>query len=211
MARPLEYLFLHCSATPEGANLGRSWLERVHLGPRIVNVNGRLSHVVYKGRTYNNLAELPDETVGGQPIAKIASPANRGWDRFGYRALVLLDGRVERLAEANDDEWVQAGEITWGAGPTYNPVSHHVCYVGGLSADGKSIKDTRTDAQRKALEEIVRYYIEEMNPAIKVVGHNQVANKACPSFWVPRWLQEIGVSAANTSTKDPFGYARQLL
>lgn len=56
-----------------------------------------------------------------------------------------------------------------------------VC-VGGVAADGKTAKDTRTPAQRAALLEHVRALIARYPTIKKVTGHNQYAAKACPSF-----------------------------
>ena len=30
-------------------------------------------------------------------------------------------------------------------------------------------------------------------PGVRIVGHNQLAAKACPSFDVPEWLESIGI------------------
>jgi N-acetylmuramoyl-L-alanine amidase len=57
-----------------------------------------------------------------------------------------------------------------------------VVYVGGVAADGKTPKDTRTPAQRVALLAHVRALIERYPTVRKVTGHNQYAAKACPSF-----------------------------
>ena len=32
------------------------------------------------------------------------------------------------------------------------------------------------------------------HPKVKIIGHNQIAAKACPSFDVPAWLHEIGIN-----------------
>lgn len=62
-----------------------------------------------------------------------------------------------------------------------NANSIGVCYVGGCEADGKTPKDTRTPAQRKALRELVDR-LQEQYPGATVHGHYEFANKACPSF-----------------------------
>ena len=71
--------------------------------------------------------------------------------------------------------------------------SRHVVYVGGVAADGKTPKDTRTPAQKKAMEAYVKDFRRRF-PSIPVVGHNQLAAKACPSFDVQAWLKEIGIN-----------------
>ena len=119
------------------------------------------------------------------------SKGGRGWKQVGYTDMIHLDGKVERLVGNNEDAEVDLWEITNGA-KGFNSTSRHVVYVGGVAADGKTPKDTRTPAQKKALEAYVKDFHRRF-PSIPVVGHNQLAAKACPSFDVPAWLKEIGV------------------
>lgn len=121
-----------------------------------------------------------------------ASKGGRGWKQVGYTDLIHLDGTVERLVDNNEDAEVDPWEITNGA-KGYNLVSRHVVYAGGREKDGKKPKDTRTDAQRKALERYVKDFHRRF-PGVRIVGHNEVAAKACPSFDVQKWLEEIGIS-----------------
>ena len=121
------------------------------------------------------------------------SAGGRGWKQVGYTDLVHLNGSVERLVNNNEDAWVDDWEITNGA-KGYNSVSRHVVYAGGCAADGKNTpKDTRTPAQKAALERYVKAF-HAKHPKVKIIGHNQVAAKACPSFDVPAWLREIGIN-----------------
>lgn len=117
-------------------------------------------------------------------------PYGRGWSRVGYTDMIHLDGRVERLAPNNEDDYVDFDEITYGA-KRYNLISRHIVYVGGLDKNGKPA-DTRTEAQRKALEEYVRQFARQY-PRVRIVGHREVAQKACPSFDVTKWLHSIGL------------------
>ena len=117
------------------------------------------------------------------------SKGGRGWRQVGYTDMIHLDGTVERLVDNNEDHNVDPWEITNGA-KGYNSVSRHVVYVGG----GVSLKgeDTRTEAQRKALAEYVLKF-HRRHPSVRIVGHNELAAKACPSFDVPAFLREIGI------------------
>ncbi len=118
-------------------------------------------------------------------------PRGQGWNQVGYTDMIHLDGTVERLVDNNEDGWVDPWERTNGA-KGYNDVSRHVVYVGGLSSDGRSPRDTRTVLQKKALEEYVKQFHADF-PHVKIIGHNELAAKACPSFAVPAWLKEIGI------------------
>lgn len=106
--------------------------------------------------------------------------------------MIHLDGRVERLVDNNEDVQVDSWEITNGA-KGYNTTARHVVYVGGVAADGKTPVDTRTPAQRKAMETYVKDFHRRF-PDVEIVGHNQLAAKACPSFDVPAWLKSIGIN-----------------
>ena len=126
-------------------------------------------------------------------------PAGRGWHQVGYTDLLHLNGGVERLVKNNEDGNVDNWEITNGA-IGINSVSRHIVYVGGLAADAKTPKDTRTPEQSKAMSVYVKDFIKR-NQKVKVAGHNQFAAKACPSFDVPLWLQSIGVNEVNIYKK----------
>ena len=119
------------------------------------------------------------------------SEGGRGWKMVGYTDMFHLDGKVERLVDNNEDRCVDPWEITNGA-KGYNTTSRHVVYVGGRSADGKTFKDTRTLCQKTAMARYVKDFHGRF-PKVLIVGHNQISTKACPSFSVPQWLEEIGL------------------
>ena len=74
----------------------------------------------------------------------------------------------------------------------YNATSRHIAYAGGVAADGTTPCDTRTPQQKSALEHYVRDFVARF-PGAAVVGHNELAAKACPSFDVQAWLRETGI------------------
>lgn len=105
----------------------------------------------------------------------------QGWKDIGYHWVVLLDGAVKPgRPEAEIGSHV-AGHNTGTLG---------VVYVGGVAVDGKAAKDTRTPAQKAALLALCRALIQRYPAIRKVTGHNQYANKACPSFDVRK--DELG-------------------
>ncbi|MGL4520804.1 MAG: N-acetylmuramoyl-L-alanine amidase [Phocaeicola sp.] len=122
---------------------------------------------------------------------KPTSQGGRGWKQVGYTDMIHLDGRVERLVSNNEDANVDSWEVTNGAAG-YNSTSRHVVYVGGVAKDCKTAKDTRTPAQRKAMETYVKDFHKRF-PSVRIVGHNGLAAKACPSFNVKTWLESIGI------------------
>jgi N-acetylmuramoyl-L-alanine amidase len=117
----------------------------------------------------------------------------RGWSRVGYSDLIHLDGRLENLIEFDQDDTVDPWEVSNGA-RGFNSISRHVCYVGGAQSDKPKdlkyfpLKDTRTKEQIETLETYVKFMILR-HPTIKVVGHNEISNKGCPSFDVQKWLR----------------------
>lgn len=120
------------------------------------------------------------------------SKGGRGWKQVGYTDMIHLDGRVERLVQNNEDANVDPWEITNGA-QGYNSTSRHVVYVGGVARDGKTPRDTRTPQQLKAMEAYVKDFHRRF-PDVRIVGHNELAAKACPSFDVQKWLKQIGIN-----------------
>lgn len=102
----------------------------------------------------------------------------KGWNGIGYHFVVDLDGKVEVGRDIN-----KAGAHCSGR----NSHSIGICYIGGIDANNKA-KDTRTDAQRKSLRELVDKLKAEYK-IDKVFGHNKYnAHKACPCFKVPEEL-----------------------
>ena len=153
MAR-LQYLVIHCTATPEGREVSSDEIRRWHTSP---------------------------------------APKGRGWRQVGYTDMFHLDGRKERLVANNEDANVDPWEITNGA-KGYNSISRHIVYVGGIDKSKKA-KDTRTDAQKKAMADYVKDFHRRF-PDVRIVGHRDFPNvaKDCPSFDVSQWLKSIGIT-----------------
>lgn len=99
----------------------------------------------------------------------------------GYHYVIYRDGSVHRGRPEN-----QVGAHTTG----YNSYSIGICYIGGCAATKNANgdyppKDTRTPAQRAALVRLVAE-MRKKYPGATVHGHNEFANKACPSFNVQK-------------------------
>ncbi|UYN98346.1 MAG: N-acetylmuramoyl-L-alanine amidase [Devosia sp.] len=99
----------------------------------------------------------------------------RGWSDIGYHYVVYRDGRIMSGRPVGQVGAHCAGHNTGTIG---------ICYVGGLSADGKTAKDTRTPQQVASLL-YLRNRLTGLHKGIrKISGHNEYAAKACPCFTV---------------------------
>jgi N-acetylmuramoyl-L-alanine amidase len=191
----LKYLMIHCSATPEGRDLKPQDIIDMHISPE-KQADGRYK---FMGKLYKHVHELP---------VKYQKKRGRGWSVPGYSEVITLDGKSHVLRAYNENNWVEANEVTNGA-TGFNQVTRHICYIGGLTTDGKKVKDTRTEDQEATMYDKVLSFIKS-NPDIKILGHNQVANKGCPSFSVPQWLRSVGIDEENIYTEDPYKIAEKL-
>ncbi len=96
----------------------------------------------------------------------------RGWRCVGYHYIIYRDGSVHTGRPVE-----QIGAHCTG----HNSSSIGICYIGGLAADNKTPKDTRTPAQIKALRDLVEE-LRAKYPGATVHGHREFAPKACPCF-----------------------------
>ena len=96
----------------------------------------------------------------------------KGWKSCGYHYVVRRDGTVEvgRPVEEVGAHCLNRNRHSIG-----------ICYEGGLDVSGNPA-DTRTEAQKKALRELLQQ-LHAQYPRAIIAGHN-VFNpmKACPCF-----------------------------
>lgn len=96
----------------------------------------------------------------------------RGFTDIGYHYVIYRDGSVH----VGRPEEVSGAHCTG-----HNTISIGVCYIGGCASDGKTPKDTRTDAQKAALVKLLKE-LKVKYPNARIYPHYKFANKACPSF-----------------------------
>lgn len=129
----------------------------------------------------------------------------RGFDTIGYHFIIDLDGTIEsgRPLTMNGAHCNSKGF----SGKSYNSHSIGICYIGGLDKKGKSA-DTRTDAQKKALHQLVSELCGKYQ-ILEVLGHRDTSpdldndgvvephewTKSCPCFDVhkefPNFLKTV--------------------
>lgn len=96
----------------------------------------------------------------------------RGFSDVGYHYVIYRDGSINK----GRDESIIGAHCTG-----HNKYSIGVCYIGGVKADGKTPKDTRTEAQKNSLLTLLRE-LKAKYPKASIHSHRDYANKACPSF-----------------------------
>lgn len=96
----------------------------------------------------------------------------RGFSDVGYHYIIHPNGQIDDGRDVN-----VAGAHCSG----HNSHSIGIAYIGGMTADNKSAKDTRTDEQRTAIKRLL-CALRSIYPKAKIHGHRDFAAKACPSF-----------------------------
>ena len=126
--RPINRIFIHCSATPEGREHDVEDIRRWHKA--------------------------------------------KGWSDVGYHYVIKIDGTIEEGRSVNKDGAHSKGQ---------NEDSIAICYIGGLTPRSGKSKDTRTDAQLDAIDDLLED-LKVLYPTATLHGHNEFSSKECPSF-----------------------------
>ena len=110
-----------------------------------------------------------------RPNAKVSSiinywKNNLGWKNYGYNA-VLSENSYTVLADLQ--------QVCNGV-RGYNSSSVHISYIGGIDANNRPF-DTRTPYQKAMMIRMTKA-LRKKFPNAKVMLHNEVSTKACPSF-----------------------------
>ena len=96
----------------------------------------------------------------------------RGFSDIGYHYVIYRDGSIH----TGRAESVSGAHCTG-----HNTISIGVCYIGGVASDGKTPKDTRTEAQKASLLKLLKQ-LKAKYPGSKIYPHYKFAAKACPCF-----------------------------
>lgn len=97
-----------------------------------------------------------------------------GWKCCGYHYVIPTDGSIE---VGRPEEMVGAHCVN------HNKYSIGVCYIGGLATDGITPADTRTEAQKVALQKLLAD-LKLRYPKALVLGHCELDYRKphCPGF-----------------------------
>ncbi len=104
----------------------------------------------------------------------------RGWSDVGYHYVILLDGTIQ-----DGRPLKRIGAHAKG----YNRSSIGICYIGGVNSKHEP-KDTRTACQKEALVSLLSW-LKLQYEDIEIFGHNEISNKACPSFDARKEYEKI--------------------
>ena len=114
------------------------------------------------------------QDVSAKTIKRWHTSPPRNWSDIGYHYVIRLDGTIERGRSI-----YRPGAHTKG----HNADSVGVCYIGGVQENGKTPKDTMTEAQERSFRALYSALcIVFDDPSLH--GHNEFSTKACPSFKV---------------------------
>jgi N-acetylmuramoyl-L-alanine amidase len=106
----------------------------------------------------------------------------RGFNDIGYHFIVHLDGTIETGRPIEKSGAHCSGE---------NRGSIGISYVGGMTKDMKSPKDTRTKEQKDSLIKLIHELIYTYNKDMTIHGHSEFAPKSCPCFDVKKEYANI--------------------
>ena len=122
-----------------------------------------------------------------QPDAKIENiqnywRKNLGWKSPGYHYVIKSDGEIVPLLSIDKISNGVAG---------YNSHIINISYIGGIDKTGNP-KDTRTEEQKSSILKLLKD-LKKRFPSAKIQGHRDFPKvaKACPSFDVKQWLNEL--------------------
>ena len=123
----------------------------------------------------------------------------RGWKMIGYHYIIDLDGTIEPGRPLT---------MTGAHCKGWNDHSIGICYVGGLDKNGKP-KDTRTNAQKMAMFNLVYHLLDKYPEISQILGHRDTSPdlngdgeispnewiKACPCFDVKSEFPTLTIKA----------------
>ena len=103
----------------------------------------------------------------------------RGWLKIGYHFVIKRDGTIETGREVDE---------TGAHAKGYNSKSVSVCLIGGMAQESSDPENNFTDEQWTSLESVVET-LTNRYPDAELIGHNDISDKACPTFNVGEWYE----------------------
>ena len=128
--------------------------------------------------------EIPVETI------KKWHTEGRGWTDIGYHFYIELDGTIKKGRDID-----KTGAHCKG----HNRNSIGLCYCGGVEADGKTPKDTRTEVQKESLLHVLKT-LKAMYPDAIIYLQNEFANKASQAIDATNETTNTAIYGPTTGT-----------
>lgn len=113
----------------------------------------------------------------------------RGWADIAYAMILHFNGSrgKGRDRDADGDVWEEIGAGARG----WNKNCIHIALNGGKGSNANDqFSDHFTPEQDAALRKTIQEIRDWAGWDVPVIGHNEVAAKACPGFNVKRWFEQ---------------------
>ena len=124
------------------------------------------------------------------------------WRKGGYHIMYPQTG--QRKVWYNWRDEATNGILPNPSGTLDNTNTIHLSYIGGINnANQNEAVCNITPSQEAQIIEDIKSILK-WYPKVKILGHNQINQKACPSFWVPDWLRAHGIAEENITDEDPY-------
>ena len=108
----------------------------------------------------------------------------RGFLKVGYHFVIKRDGTLQKGREL-----MEAGAHV----KSYNHRSIGLCLIGGVSETNIEVWENNFQPVQFSTLYNLLVDLKEKFPDAKIMGHNEVSSKACPSFNVQEWLVKKGL------------------
>lgn len=123
-------------------------------------------------------ATKPSMDIGADWIRRIHVQQNK-WQDIGYHFVIRRNGAIE-----NGRPVAEVGAHCNG----HNTGTIGICMVGGMSETGRP-ENNLTKAQFETVQQLISSLAKQFPTIIKLSGHNDYTNKACPCFNVHEKLR----------------------
>ena len=137
-----------------------------------------------KGIIIHCSATKPSMDIGADEITDWHVKGN-GWSDIGYHYVIRRDGSIEPGRDLKKDGAHAKG---------HNKDTIGICLVGGVNDKGTP-QDNFTPNQYETLNTLVQdvLFRDCTSTECYIKGHNELSNKACPSFDVQEWRQKVAM------------------